>query len=94
MLNRREHPRERLSGKIIMITSEGKEVDVFLSDKSAGGAGLDVSTAAIRKNRIAAGQEVRFRCSWSPTILGTGSFVIVNIHGERIGVKKIIRGRM
>ena len=93
-LNRREFPREHLSGKMTMITHEGKEVDVFLSDKSAGGAGFDMSISAIRKNRIAVGQQVSFRCNWSPAIIGAGSFVIMNVNGQRIGVKKIITGRM
>ena len=91
-LNRRMYPRELLSGKMIMVTSEGKEMDVFISDKSAGGAGFDLSVAAIRRNRVAIGQEVRFRCSWSPHLIGNSRFVIVNIQGQRIGVKKIIRG--
>ena len=94
MLNRREYPRETLSGKLTMVTPEGKEIDVLLSDKSAGGAGFDMSLSAIRKNKIAKGLEVQFRCNWSPTLIGSGSYVVMNVNGQRIGVKKIIRGRM
>jgi hypothetical protein len=91
-LNRRVYPRELLSGKMIMVTPEGTEVDVFISDKSAGGAGFDLSITDIRRNRIATGIEVRFRCSWSPLLVGNSRFVIVNIKGQRIGVKRIVRG--
>ncbi len=91
-LNRRVYPRELLSGKMVMVTSEGVEMDAFLSDKSSGGAGFDLSIADLRRNRIARGQEVRFRCSWGPHLLGNFRFLIVNIKGQRIGVKRILRG--
>ena len=91
-LNRRMYPREGLSGKMTMVTSGGAEMDAFLSDKSAGGAGFDLSIADIRRNRIAKGQEVRFRCSWSPALLGNSRFEIVNVHGQRIGVRRITKG--
>ena len=93
-LNRREHPREHASGKLLMVTPDGKELEVFLTDKSVGGAGFDLSVAAIRKNKIAVGQEVRFKCNWSPTLIGGSAFTIVNIHGHRVGVKKVKKGLM
>ena len=91
-LNRRIYPRELLSGKMIMVIPGGVEIDAFLSDKSAGGAGFDLAIADIRRNRISTGQEVRFRCSWSPMLLGNSRFIIVNIQGQRIGVKRITKG--
>ncbi len=91
-LNRRIYPREMLSGKMIMVIPGGVEMDAFLSDKSTGGAGFDLSIADIRRNRLSKGQEVRFRCNWSPMLLGNSRFIIVNIKGQRIGVKRITRG--
>ena len=77
---------------MIMVIPGGVEVDAFLSDKSAGGAGFDLAITDIRRNRISTGQEVRFRCSWSPMLLGNSRFIIVNIQGQRIGVKRVTKG--
>ena len=75
-----------------MITSEGKEIDVNIHDISMGGIGLDISIRAARARAVAIGQEVHFRCSWNPRLLGNARFVVQNNNGQRIGVKKIVPG--
>ena len=91
-LNRRVYPREILTGKMIMITPDGNEMDALLSDKSATGAGFDLAFSDIRRNRLTKGQRVRFRCSWNPHLVGNNRYEIVNIIGSRIGVRKLTRG--
>lgn len=88
-LNRRETPRDRLTGKMTMQTKRGDEIEVSLRDKSAGGAAFDVTITDLKRHRISTGQKVRFSCSWNRNLLGNSRFEIVNIHGQRIGVKKI-----
>lgn len=87
-LNRRESPRERLSGKMTMQTKRGDNIEVSLHDKSAGGAAFDVTITDLHRCRISTGQEVRFGCSWNRNLLANSRFEIVNIRGQRIGVKK------
>lgn len=88
-LNRRESPRERLSGKMTMQTKRGDNIEVSLRDKSAGGAAFDVNITDLHRCRISTGQEVRFCCSWNRNLLANSRFEIVNIRGQQIGVKKI-----
>ena len=90
MLNRRALPRELQSGKVVMITNEGKEMDVNLYDVSMDGIGFDLPIRAARARTVTVGQEVRFRCSWNPRLLGNARFVVKNNNGQRIGAKKIV----
>ncbi len=89
ILDRRARRREQHSGKIIMITQGGRNLDVFLHDISASGVGLDIPIKALRSRKITAGRRVRFKCSWNPHLFNNGNFVISNINGQRIGVQKI-----
>ena len=92
MLNRRIRPRELQSGKIFLTTVEGKELEVNLFDISSTGLGVDVPIGAARARTLKLGNQVRFRCSWNPRLLGGGRYEVKNIKGRRIGVKKMELG--
>lgn len=90
-LNRRLTTRELSSGNAILITNEGKTIEVFIHDISInGGIGLDIPITAARARTVKVGTEVRFNCKWNPRMLGSGRFKVINSKGQRIGIKKVV----
>ncbi len=90
-LNRRLSPRELSSGNAILITNEGKTLEVFIHDISiSGGIGLDIPISAARARTVKIGTEIRFNCKWNPRMLGSGRFKVINSKGQRIGIKKVV----
>ncbi len=90
-LNRRTTPRELSSGKAIMLTNEGKHIEVNIHDISIdGGIGIDIPIAAARARTVTPGAEIRFNCKWNPRLLGSGSFKVINSNGQRLGIKKML----
>lgn len=90
LLNRRITTRELHSGKVIMLTTEGKEITVNLHDISMnGGFGVDLPIRASRARTVKVGDEVRFNCKWNPRLLGSGRFKVINSNGQRLGIKKV-----
>lgn len=73
-----------------MITSQGKEIEIDLHDISTDGLGFDLPISAARALRVK--QEVQFKCSWNPRLLGSSRFVVKSIHGRRIGAQKVNKG--
>ena len=84
--------RELQSGKAVLITSSGKDVEIELSDVSSKGIGFEMSIRAMRSRAIKIGDQIQVYCSWSPRLLGQRRFVVQNINGRRVGVKKIEKG--
>lgn len=82
-LNRRTYKRELQSGKVCLVLSDGKEVEIDLFDISLYGVGFDVPAGVVRK--ISINQEIQLRCSWNPRLFGQGRYRVKNIKGQRIG---------
>lgn len=90
-LNRRTTARTLQSGKVTMITEEGKEIVVNIYDISTdGGYGFELPIRASRAKTVKIGEEVRFNCKWNPRLLGSGRFKVISSNGQRIGVKKVV----
>ncbi len=93
VFNRRIAPRELQSGNAIMITKEGKELAVNMHDMSADGGlgfGFDIPLKAVFAQTIRVGEEVHFNCKWNPRLLGSGRFKVMNSHGQRLGIQKMV----
>lgn len=86
-LNRRFQRRESQSGKVTMVTRDGKEIDINLHDISPNGVGFKVPPGTAR--RLSLRQEIQFRCSWNPRLLSHKRFIIKNIKDQYIGVQAI-----
>ena len=91
--NRRATLRELQSGKAIVLTSSGKEVEINLSDVSSKGIGFEMSMRAMRSRVIKIGDKIQFSCSWSPGLLGNSRYTVRNIRGQRVGVQKLELGQ-
>lgn len=87
ILNRRTISRETQAGKCVMITNQGKEIEVDLHDISLNGLGCDLPLKAVRS--VFLSQEIQFKCSWNPRLLSGSRFVVRSIKGRRIGAEKI-----
>lgn len=87
ILNRRVIQREAQAGRAAIITNDGREIDVDLHDISLGGVGFDVPSQAVRL--ISLKQSVKFKCSWNPTLLSRGRYIVTSINGRRIGVQNL-----
>ncbi|MDO9042882.1 MAG: hypothetical protein Q7U64_11165 [Desulfocapsaceae bacterium] len=87
-LNRRFCYRSQQAGKVLLITQEGREFEINLNDISVNGVGFDVPIGIARAKVVSLGEEVRFRCSWNPQLLGSSRFVVQNVRGQRVGAKK------
>jgi hypothetical protein len=75
-----------------MTTNEGQDMVVHLHDISTSGVGLDIPIGAARARKLTPGHQVQFKCSWNPRLFNTGRFVVKNIKGQRIGVKRVELG--
>ena len=87
-LNRRFRYRSQQTGKVLLITQAGREFEINLNDISPNGIGFDVPIGIARAQVVALGEEVRFRCSWNPQLVGNSRFVVQNVRGQRVGAKK------
>jgi Zn finger protein HypA/HybF involved in hydrogenase expression len=86
ILNHRLTPREPQTGKAVMIFSDGREVNIDLTDISPSGVGFEIPSG----NRgVSLGQEVRLKCTWNSRLLDQGRYIVRNIKGRRIGVELI-----
>ncbi|HHD56832.1 MAG TPA: hypothetical protein ENK89_04045 [Desulfobulbaceae bacterium] len=84
--------RELQSGKAVLITNSGKDVEIFLSDVSSKGIGFEMSIRAMRSRAIKIGDQIQVYCSWSPRLLSNSRYVVQNIRGQRVGVKRLEQG--
>ncbi len=87
-LNRRFRYRSQQSGKVLLVTQAGRELEINLNDLSESGVGFDVPIGIARAHVVSLGEEVRLRCSWNPHLFGNSRFVVQNVHGQRVGAKK------
>lgn len=90
MFNRRTDKRIYQSGKIILTTRAGNELEVNLKDLSYYGAGLEIP-AGVSSSFLSVGQEVSLKCSWNPQLVSRRRFIVQNINGQQVGVKKAFR---
>lgn len=86
LLNRRIVEREQQSGKVMLFTGDGREIEVDLFDISRDGVGFDVATRDIMK--IGMGRELHFKCTWNPHLLGQSRYVVKSINGQRVGAER------
>ena len=90
LFNRRTDRRDFQSGKIILTTRAGKDVEVNLKNLSFYGAGIEVP-AGVSSSFLSVGQEVTLKCSWNPKLITSRRFVVQNINGQQVGVRKALR---
>lgn len=90
VFNRRTDKRAYQSGRIMLTTKAGKELEVNLKDLSFNGAGLEIPPG-VSSNFLSIGQEVTLKCNWNSQLITNRRFVIQNINGQQIGVKKAFR---
>lgn len=90
LFNRRNDKRNYQSGKIILSTRAGKEVEVYLKDLSSKGAGVEIP-AGVPANFLSVGDEISLKCNWNSQLITNRRFVIQNINGQQIGVRKAYR---
>ncbi|BDD87250.1 hypothetical protein [Desulfofustis limnaeus] len=88
MLNRRSTSREPISGKVLLVMSNGLEAEVFLHDISAFGVGFLLPYGSKQTIRISTGDKVRFKSNWNARSLGNGYYEIKDIKGQRVGAMK------
>ena len=90
LFNRRTDKRVFQSGKILLTTKAGKELEVNLKDLSYNGAGVEIA-AGVSPTSLAVGQEVSLKCNWNSQLITNRRFVVQNINGQQIGMKKAFR---
>jgi hypothetical protein len=90
--NRRITPREQQSGKAVLLTTEGREVDINLTDISSKGIGVELSIKALRSRAVRIGDQVQLICNWNPKLFAGSRFVIQNIRDQRVGIRKLETG--
>lgn len=88
IVDRRAKPRTLHGGKIVMVTQEGTDLEVYLHDISVDGIGIDIPAKTMRSSKLKKGRRVKFKCNWNPGLFTNGSFVVNNIKDQRIGVEK------
>ena len=86
--NRREILREQQTGKVLLTTSDGREMVAHLFDISTRGVGFDVAFRDTKK--ITMGKELKFHCSWNSRLFSRGRYVVRAITGQRVGAQNII----
>jgi len=90
--NRRITQRELQTGKVVLISSSGREIDVNLTDISTKGIGIELSMKALRSRAVKPGDQVQLICGWNPRLFSGSRFVVKNIKDLKVGLKKIIPG--
>lgn len=88
VFNRRVHLRENQRGMVILQTSAGREIDVMLHDLSMEGLGFNIPVGSARTYRIRVGNQVRLRCTWNPRLIPNTTFIVKNVKGQRVGLRK------
>jgi len=86
-LNRRCAGREMQSGKVLLCTGDGSEIEVDLFDISIRGVGFELNFKDLRQLKV--GRDVTFRCPWNPRLLAGGRYRIRSITGCRVGAEKV-----
>ncbi|MFN2354309.1 MAG: hypothetical protein ABR512_07275 [Desulfopila sp.] len=89
MLNHRNQRREQQTGKVSMVLSSGKEIEIELQDRSPGGFGIKVPPGNGRRMRLK--EEVIFKCGWNPKLFAGGRYIIKSINGDRVGIENVAR---
>ena len=87
VFNRRTDKRDYQSGRILLKTRNGKEIDVNLKNISFYGAGIEIPPG-IPSSVLSVGQEITLRCTWNSQLLRNSRFIIQNISGQHIGVRR------
>ena len=90
VFNRRVDKRNYQAGKVVLTTQYGKEIDVNLRNISFYGVGIEIPPG-IPPGILTIGQEITLKCSWSPYLLRSRRFVVQNINGQHVGVRKATR---
>ncbi|MFH0781640.1 MAG: hypothetical protein V2B20_06750 [Pseudomonadota bacterium] len=85
VLNRRLAERESQSGKVVLLTNDGREIPVDLFDISLRGVGFEVSIRDM--NRIAVGRDVQLKCPWNAQLFSQGRYIVRSVKGQRVGVE-------
>jgi len=85
--NRRVTPREQQSGKAVLITSAGKEVDINLIDISSKGVGVELSIQGLRSRVVKIGDQIQLICSWNPRLFSRNRYIVQNIREQKVGIK-------
>lgn len=86
VLNRRIIEREQQSGKVLLFTGDGREIEVDLFDISQDGVGFHVATRDLMK--ISMGRDLHFKCTWNQHLLGQSRYVVKSINGQRVGAER------
>jgi len=92
--NRRITPRTLQTGKAVLTTRSGKEIDVHLTDVSSKGFGIELSFRDLHARVIKEGDQVQLVCNWNPALTRGSQFIVQNIREQRVGIKRIIPGEM
>jgi hypothetical protein len=90
--NRRITQRELQTGKIVLISRSGREIDVNLTDISSKGIGIELSIKALRSRAVRIGDQVQLACGWNPRLFSGSRFIVKNIKDLKVGLKKIVPG--
>ena len=85
--NRRVTPREQQSGKAVLITSAGKEVDINLLDISSKGVGVELSIQGLRSRVVKIGDKIQLICGWNPRLFSGRQYIVQNIREQKVGIK-------
>lgn len=86
ILNRREMKREQQFGRVQLFSMDGTEMEVNLTNISLHGVGFEMPVQ--QRGKLSIGKKVTFRCAWNPRLLGTGTYVIKVINGQRVGAER------
>ncbi len=85
ILNRRRVERTNQSGRVLLLSGNGK-VEVSLFDISDKGAGFEMD---IRSGiKISVGREIELKCGWNSRLLSQGRYVVRSVRGLKVGVER------
>ena len=87
VLNRRSMQRVVQTGKLILATKLGEVMDVNLRNISRDGVGFEIPTGRSARF-LSVGEQIFLKCNWNPQLLSNNRFIVQNIRGQQIGVKK------
>jgi hypothetical protein len=78
------------SGKVLVLTESGDEIEAFLTDVSHNGVGFSMLAGSSGSKQLTIGRKVRFKCGWNSQLLGNDSFMIRSVKGQKIGAQKLL----
>jgi hypothetical protein len=84
--NRRITLREQQSGRALLTTSDGREMEVDLFDISQDGVGFELSIKDMTK--LAVGREITLKCQWNQQLLSRGRYIVRSVKEQRVGVER------